>query len=95
MFRIFKNKNNIKINFIYNYIMINNNINHVSGINKKYSTNYIMSSNNTVFNSGKYLGKTFKDVYDNHPEYVNFISTHKYLKNPIFFSFNEYINKRI
>ena len=70
--------------------MIINNINHVSGINKKNSTNYIMSSNNTIFNLGKYSGKTFKDVYDNYPEYVYFISTHKYFKNPIFFSFNEY-----
>ena len=60
--------------------MINNNINHVSGIKKKNSTNYIMSSNNTVFDSEKYSGKTFKDVYDNYPEYVHFISTHKYLK---------------
>ena len=74
--------------------MIINNINHVSGINKKNSTNYIMSSNNTVFDSGKYSGKTFKEVYNKYPEYVNFISTHKYLKNPIYSSFNEYILKR-
>ena len=72
----------------------NNNINCVSGINKIISSNYIMYSNNTVFNSGKYSGKTFKEVYNKYPEYVNFISTHKYLKNPIFSSFNEYIVKR-
>ena len=53
-----------------------------------------MPSNNTIFNSGKYSEKTFKDVYDNYPEYVHFISTHKYLKNPTFSSFNEYIMKR-
>ena len=48
--------------------MINNNNNHVSGI-KKNSTNYIMSSNNSIFDSGKYSGKTFKEVYDKYPEY--------------------------
>ena len=74
--------------------MNNYNSNIALGIKNKIFSNYIMSSNNTIFNSGKYSGKTFKDVYDNYPEYVNFISTHKYLKNPIFSSFNEYVMKR-
>ena len=74
--------------------MNNYNSNIALEIKNKTFSNYIMPSNDTIFNSGKYSGKTFKDVYDNHPEYVHFISTHKYLKNPIFFSFNEYINKR-
>ena len=74
--------------------MNNYNSNIALGIKNKIFSNYIMSSNNTIFNSGKYSGKTFKDVYDNYLEYVHFISTHKYLKNPIFSSFNEYIIKR-
>ena len=61
--------------------MNNYNPNITLGIKNKIFSNYIMPSNNTIFNSGKYSGKTFKDVYDNYPEYVNCISTHKYLKN--------------
>ena len=74
--------------------MNNYNSNIALGIKNKIFSDYIMSSNNTIFNSGKYSGKTFKDVYDNYPKYVHFISTHKYLKNPIFSSFDEYVMKR-
>ena len=76
------------------YKMNNYNIISVSGIKNIISTNYIMPSNNTIFYSGKHSGKTFKYVYDNYPEYVYFISTHKYLKNRIFSSFKRYIIKR-
>ena len=74
--------------------MNNYNIYSVSGINKIISTNYIMPSDNIILNSGKHSGKTFKHVYDKYPKYVYFISTHKYLKNPIFSSFKKYIIKR-
>ena len=54
-----------------------------------------MPSDNTIFNSGKYSGKTFKEVYDKYPEYVNFISSHKYLKNQIFCYLNSFISRYI
>ena len=70
--------------------MNNYNIHSVSRINNLIYTNYIIPSDNIIFKSGKHSGKTFKHVYDKYPEYVYFISTHKYLKNPIFSSFKEY-----
>ena len=60
----------------------------------EYNNKKLSETGETIFNYGKYTGKTFQHVYENNAQYTNWINKQQHLKKSQYSSFRDSIKQR-